>query len=120
MRIQLILGIAFIGAGILHFIYPRAYGAFLPTWLPLKNALVLGSGLAEIGVGAALFFDPTAAIGALGLFILMLCFLPLHAYHVFDPPAKLSLPSWVYFVRLVMQVAFVYGSWVFYVGLRAK
>jgi uncharacterized membrane protein len=109
--IRIIVGVVMVLAGVLHFVYPQFYADVLPAWLPLKHELILGSGAAEILVGIALCIPSTHGIGAWALTGMMLCFLPLHALHVFSPPVKLALPYWVYPVRLALQVAFVYGSW---------
>ena len=112
--IRLLVGLFMIAAGVMHFVAPRAYGAFLPAWTPWKPELVLWSGIAEILVGAALLYPPTFKMGALGLLLMMLAFLPLHVYHLYDPPAKLSLPYWGFVVRAVLQLVIVYGCWRLY------
>lgn len=112
--IRLLVGLFMILAGVMHFVAPKAYGAFLPAWTPWKHGLVFWSGVAEILVGAALLYPPTGRWGALGLLLLMVAFLPLHAYHLYEPPTRLALPYWGFVVRAVLQVLIVYGCWRLY------
>jgi len=108
--VRIIVGLVMIAAGVMHFVYPKAYGAVTPNWVPLKQELILGSGAAEILVGLALCFPATQYWGAVGLMILMISFLPLHVLHIFQPPASLTIPYWVFLVRLPLQLVFIYGA----------
>jgi uncharacterized membrane protein len=112
--IRIIVGLAMAAAGIIHFVYPKVYGAILPALVPFKKALVLGSGIAEVCIGIALLYSGTAKWGALGLLILMVCFLPLHVWHLFEPPAKLSLPYWAFIARAVIQFGIIYACYKLY------
>ena len=59
---RLALGAAMVGAGVLHLTVQRAeFQAQVPDWFPLDEDLtVLGSGVVEIGLGAALIAAPRA------------------------------------------------------------
>jgi uncharacterized membrane protein len=100
-----------VAAAATHFVYPKVYGAFLPSWVPAKPEIVWVSGLAELLVGMALLYEPTAAYGAMVLLILMVAYLPLHLYQLFDPPIKLALPLWAFQVRAALQFALIYGAY---------
>jgi uncharacterized membrane protein len=109
--IRLFVGIAMVVAGVTHFIFPKSYGAFLPVWVGFKPEIVLISGLAEVLVGAALLYGPTAWYGAMALLIMMVGYLPIHVYHISDPPVKLGLPYWIFPIRAFLQLALIYGSY---------
>ena len=51
---KLVFGVAFIAAGVLHFVRPDAYMKIMPPYLPWHRPLVLISGVAEIGLGVLL------------------------------------------------------------------
>lgn len=57
---RLLLGAAMVGAGVLHLTTQRGeFRAQVPDWFPLDEDLtVLGSGVVEIGLGAALIAFP--------------------------------------------------------------
>ena len=112
--IRYAIGLFMTVAGLVHFAYPRVYGAILPDWAPWKRGLVFWSGVAEILIGVLLMMPATAKWAALALLILMICFLPLHVYHLFQPPVKLSYPYGVYVGRAVLQLAIIWGCWKMY------
>jgi len=56
---RLLLGAALLVAGIAHLSWLRTeFRAQVPRWLPLPADLVVGSGLVELGLGAALIALP--------------------------------------------------------------
>ena len=57
---RLLLGAAMVGAGVLHLTTQREeFRAQVPSWFPIGEDLtVLGSGVVEIGLGAALIAIP--------------------------------------------------------------
>jgi uncharacterized membrane protein len=57
---RVILGLALLFAGIGHLTFGRVeFGAQVPDWLPVsKDAVVVGSGLVELALGAALIGLP--------------------------------------------------------------
>src|SRR5436190_274361 len=60
MRRRLPLALFFLGAGIMHFVKPRAYEATVPDALPLHTEIVYVSGVAEIA-GALALLDRRSA-----------------------------------------------------------
>ena len=61
--LKYLLGIFFVGAGVLHFVNPGFYLKFMPPYLPWPLALVYLSGLAELLMLflTALPLDPVCA-----------------------------------------------------------
>jgi uncharacterized membrane protein len=51
-RIALAVAMAFAGLG--HLLYPTPFVQHLPEWVPMRSAIVFGSGLVEIAFGVAL------------------------------------------------------------------
>jgi uncharacterized membrane protein len=53
-----------LGAGIMHFLVPRAYEKIVPRWLGNARRVVLASGVAEVACGTLLLGRRTARAGA--------------------------------------------------------
>ncbi|NNF57950.1 MAG: DoxX family membrane protein [Rhodothermaceae bacterium] len=71
------LGVLFIGAGLLHFTNTDGYVAIMPPYLPAHRALVLVSGVAEIlgGLGV-LLSAPVRHWAGIGLAVLLIAVVP--------------------------------------------
>jgi len=108
--VRVLFAIFMIMGGVQHFIKPEFYLPFVPSFLPFPVAIIYLSGLIEIGLGLPLFFKTYTRAAALGIFILMLLFLPIHIWDVFsDTPAignhKAAL------TRLPFQFMFMAIAW---------
>ena len=69
-------GVAFIAAGILHFVYPAYYQAIVPPYLPAPAALVAVSGVAEIAGGVGFLVRRWRRAAGWGLIALMVAVFP--------------------------------------------
>jgi uncharacterized membrane protein len=122
-----VFGAAFIIAGANHFVMTAFYVSIVPPYLPWPLALVIISGLAEIGLGALLLFQRWSALAAWGLIALLIAVFPanlhmaLHSYlYPWAPVAALWL-------RLPLQAVLI--AWAYWhtrpeasekVGTRGK
>lgn len=96
--------------GMQHFIKPDFYLPFVPSFLPFAKPIVYISGVLEIVFGVAYFIPKLRLIGAWGILILMLAFLPIHLMDVFaDAPAIGSKTA--AYVRLFVQFLFIALPW---------
>jgi len=65
------------GSGVLHLARPQIFEPIIPTWLaPHAHALVLGSGVAELGCAAGLASPGTRSVAGLASVGLLLGVLP--------------------------------------------
>jgi len=108
--VRVLFAIFMIMGGVQHFIKLDFYQPFVPGFLPFPIAIIYLSGLVEIGLGLLLLLKTYARTAALGIFILMLLFLPVHIWDVFsDTPAignhKAAL------IRLPFQFLFMAIAW---------
>lgn len=78
--LRYVLGVAFVGAGAMHFVVPRLYGQIVPPVLPWPVGLVYLSGLAEVLVGAGLLVARTRRVAAWGLVALLVAVFPANVY----------------------------------------
>ncbi|MBE0391611.1 DoxX family membrane protein [Flavobacterium sp. PL002] len=108
--IKIVMAIFMIYGGVQHFTNTAFYSPFVPDFLTFKVAIIYISGIFEIAIGLMLLFKQSEGLGALGLFILMLVFLPIHVWDVFsDTPAIGSHQAAL--IRLPIQFIFIGISW---------
>jgi uncharacterized membrane protein len=101
-----IFGVVVILGGIGHFANPEMYNPFIPEFL---NALAVNylTGIVELALGIGLFIPKLRRPSALGVFVLMFLFLPLHVMDVFmDEPAIGSKAA--AYVRLPIQFVLIW------------
>jgi uncharacterized membrane protein len=114
MRIlRRVLGLAFIGVGILHFTRPKFFLAIMPPWIPMHKEAVAVSGAAEVAGGAALLADRTAKPAGLWLTALLLAVFPANIHMAIDAGqiermAKQGIPKWALYARLPLQPLLIY------------
>lgn len=96
-------------AGVYHFYNPAFYDPFMPEWFPKQLANAAG-GLAEILIGAALFYEPTRQYAIWAAFGLMIIFLPLHVIDLMkERPMVGSKMGAV--IRLIIQFVLIWWLW---------
>lgn len=99
-------------AGVMHIIKPNVFKHFIPNQLPKKtiNYIV---GLVEFVLGLGLFFSQTVSNAALGIFILMIVFLPIHIWDVTkERPAIGSKRMAI--IRIPLQFVLMYCAYLIY------
>lgn len=112
---RVILSAVFVVAGVLHFIYPRAYEQIVPPYLPAPLALVLISGAVEIsgGLGAGFGGPRVRRASGWGLILLLAAVFPANVHMALHPEAipGLNVPRWLLFLRLPLQPLLVIWVW---------
>jgi uncharacterized membrane protein len=114
-RWQWIVGLFFIAAGANHFVTPKPYLSMMPSYLPAHAALVQISGVAEILGGAGVFLPDTRRFSAWGLILLLIAVFPANLNVALHGWPGESLPGWVLWARLPLQVLFIW--WVYRIYL---
>ena len=96
-------------AGVMHFVSPDFYTPFIPKWLPF-DVVNLSTGVVEVLFGLGLFFPKFRKMAALGCFLLMIVFLPIHVNDVIvaDPAIGSKVQAWI---RLPIQFVFLFWMW---------
>lgn len=108
--VKILLAIFMIYAGVQHFLKPAFYLPFVPAFLPLKLSIIYFSGVLEMVLGILLLLPKFAKMGATGILILLLIFLPIHIWDVFsDQPAIGSKEAAM--SRLPIQFVFIGLAW---------
>ncbi len=104
--LQILLAIFFIYAGIQHFIKPVFYQPFVPAFLPFKTAIIYMSGVLEVLFGVLLLIPKYTKLGATGILVLLLIFLPVHVWDVFSETPAIGSQNAAY-IRLPVQFLFI-------------
>ncbi|WP_329904335.1 MauE/DoxX family redox-associated membrane protein [Porphyromonas pogonae] len=118
--LRYLLAVFMIYAGAQHFMKPLFYIPFVPAFLPWKECIVLLSGIAEVLVGACLFFPPRISRwGGLAVFVMMLVFMPIHIWDVFSDTPAIGNHK-VAIIRVFVQIIFLLWTWSVYRFLSRK
>ncbi len=107
---QILLAIFMIFGGVQHFINTTFYEPFVPNFLPFKTFIIYASGVVPAVLGVLLFIPKYAKIGATGILLLMIAYLPVHIWDVFsETPAIGSHKAAL--IRLPVQFLFIAWAW---------
>lgn len=108
--LSVLLGLFMIFGGVNHFLKPDFYLPFVPPFLPLKEVVVLLSGVVEVVLGVGVLIPKFRFYAAWGILLLMLVFLPVHIYDLFiENPAIGSHKAAL--IRLPFQFLFIAWAW---------
>ena len=103
------LALFFIGAGVLHFLYPAPYVRIMPPALPYPLELVYLSGACEILGGCGVLLPQTRRAAGIGLILLLVAVFPANIQMLLNQLHKegLSLFSALLLLRLPLQLVFI-------------
>ena len=110
---RLSLAIFFIGAGILHFVFPAQYASTMPPWLPWHDELVAISGVCEIAGGIGVLLASTRKAAGIGLILLCVAVLPANVQMLLDAQAS-DKATWILallWLRLPLQLLLITWIW---------
>jgi uncharacterized membrane protein len=111
-RSRLVLGIAFIGAGVNHFLMPRAYEAIVPPSMKGRaQSLVAVSGVAEVAGGLGVLLPWTRRLAGLGLIALLAAVFPANLHMARAPERFSKIPRWALYGRLPLQPLMMWWAW---------
>ena len=107
--IAITLGILLVIAGIGHFLNPEMYFPLTPDFLP-KYVLNALAGGVEILLGVGALVPLFRRMALLGIFILMIIFLPIHILDALKDQPVIGTKT-VAFVRIGVQLVLIYLPW---------
>jgi uncharacterized membrane protein len=101
----------FATAGIAHFLVPAPLARMIPPYLPVHFALVLVSGLFEIGGGIGLLVPRLRRMAAWGLSALLVAILPANVHMALHPADAGfgACPSQLFWIRILLLPFFIWG-----------
>lgn len=100
-------------AGLNHFRAPGFYLKIMPPYLPAPEFLVFASGVAEAGLGLALFFPATRVMAAWGIIALLIAVFPANLYMAQKGSAVFGIPDWALLLRLPLQLLLILWAWAY-------
>lgn len=116
LLVRVLLTIAMVSVGILHFVNPEPFVRIVPAFLPAPLALVYISGVFEIALGIAIHPGKTRKLAAWGLVALYLAVFPANinmAIHQIQLSPDSHMPVWMMWARLPFQALFIFVAlWV--------
>jgi uncharacterized membrane protein len=102
----------FIGAGVNHFMMPRAYEAIVPPSLRgHARRVVQVSGVAEIAGGVGVLLPWTRRPSGLGLVALLVAVFPANVHMAREPERFGRFPRWALYARLPLQPLMMVWAW---------
>ncbi|HWX87841.1 MAG TPA: DoxX family membrane protein [Solirubrobacteraceae bacterium] len=111
-RSRVLLGLAFVGAGVNHFAMPRPYERIVPPSMKgSARKLVVVSGVAEIAGGLGVLLPRTRRPAGLGLIALLLAVFPANLYMARTPEHFCKIPRWALYGRLPLQPLMMWWAW---------
>jgi uncharacterized membrane protein len=109
-----LLGVAFVGAGVNHFVIPRAYRRIVPPvlgdWVDPGTVVTL-SGVAEIVGGLGMIAPRTRRLAGLWLIALLAAVFPANLYMARNPTEFRRIPRWALYARLPLQPLLMRSVW---------
>lgn len=110
--VSILLAVLMMVAGVYHLWNPEFYVPIVPSFLPFPLAIVYLSGIVELLLGIITLFlnQKYTKYGILGIFILMVIFLPLHIADALKDQPVIGSPTLAY-VRLGLQFVLIWMSW---------
>lgn len=101
-----------IGAGVNHFVMPRAYEQIVPPRLQgHARRIVQVSGVAEIVAGVGVLVPPTRRLSGLGVIALLAAVFPANLYMAREPQRFARIPRWALYARLPLQPLMMLWAW---------
>lgn len=106
---RILLAVAMVAVGVLHFVRPSGFVKIVPPWLPAPLALVLISGFFEVLGGVGLLVKRVQRAAAWGLVALYVAVFPANIHMAVNAvqPDGVDLPAWAAWARLPFQIVFV-------------
>ena len=100
----------YIFAGLMHFVKPKAYIKVMPDYFKHKALLVYLSGVAEIVLGIALFFEPTKDFAIYGIVLMLVVFLTVHINMLKGKREAMGIPKIILILRIPLQFLLIWWA----------
>ncbi|MFL5765440.1 MAG: DoxX family protein [Bacteroidia bacterium] len=108
-----IMALAYIAAGMYHFINPKFYMKIMPPYLPWHLQLIYISGIIEIGLGAMLIPESTRPLAAWLVIALLIAIFPANIQMALDFYHRKSPALWMAILRLPVQPLLIWLAWIY-------
>lgn len=115
--LRIVLGAAYLGAGIAHLRLPAPFLSITPDWVPQPELVIAATGVAEIlGATALVAVPPLRRAAAIGLALYAVCVYPANIQHAADAVSVHGPSAWwpYHAPRLAFQPIIVW--WALFAG----
>ena len=115
--LRLLLGVAYFAAGVAHLRAPGPFVSITPAWVPMPEAVIAATGLAEIlGATALVAVRPLRRTAAICLALYAVCVYPANIKHAMDAISAHGMGAWwpYHAPRLAFQPVIVW--WALFAG----
>lgn len=107
--IGIVLALFLIFGGIAHFTNPEFYFPLIPDFFPKEITNIL-AGIVEIVLGVGVFIPSLRKKALLGIFVLMVIFLPIHIWDTLKESPAIGSKT-VAMVRIGIQFVLIFLPW---------
>ena len=107
-----IFGIAFVFAGINHFLNPDFYLRMMPPILPAHLFLIYLSGVCETVLGVLLLIPKFTKFAAWSLIALLIAVFPANIYMALNPQIFSEISPMAQYIRLPIQLVLI--AWAYW------
>lgn len=113
LGVRILLAVAFIIGGVLHFTHTEFYLAIMPPYLPFQRALVFISGFFEIIGGIGLLIPRLTRAAGYGLIALLIAVFPANVHMAMNnvQVGDSSFSSSLLWLRLPLQFVLIALVW---------
>jgi uncharacterized membrane protein len=109
-----IMVVAYLAAGINHFINPGGYIKIIPAYLPFPQVLNLLAGICEVTFALLLISVKTRRYGAWGIILMLIAFLPTHIDMIVHAPmlvGSILVTPAIAWGRIPVQLLLILWAW---------
>lgn len=100
---RILYGAFYVLAGVMHFVNSDFFLRIMPPYLPFHYAIVLISGVCEIGLGIALMVPKTSRMAGWGLIALLIAVFPANLHMAMHPDLFSEMSPTALYIRLPIQ-----------------
>lgn len=106
-----------VGGGLAHLLAPEGFVPLVPAFLP-ASLVLSATGLLQIGIGLAVLWPRSRAMGGLAFALLCAAYMPLHLWD-FIRPDPVFAPPLAPTVRVIVQILFIWIGFALWRKARA-
>ncbi|THD65664.1 hypothetical protein E7Z59_13810 [Robertkochia marina] len=109
-----LMALLYISAGIMHFLKSKWYIPIIPPRFPHKLLLVYLTGVLECYLGILLLLPSWKPMAITGIILMLILFLPVHIYMLYDQKFRKIFPRWLLWLRIPLQLVLMYWAYSYY------
>lgn len=109
-----VMALLYMLAGIMHFLKSKWYIPIIPPRIPHKLLLIHLTGVLEGYLAILLIIPSWRTIALSGIILMLILFLPVHVYMLYDKKFRKIFPRWLLWLRIPMQFVLIYWAFSYF------